>query len=94
MMEEHFFDKVFQFGLPTVLLMALAFGVYKFLQEYVRRNNKNLDGMATRMNKVEDDYKDILVGTVTKNTEAVTENTKVLEEVKYVITNCRANRGA
>ena len=94
MMDDRIIDKLFQFGLPTVLLMGLAFGVYKFLVKYVERNNKNVDGMATRMNKVEDDYKDILVGTVTKNTEAVTENTKVLEEVKYVITNCKANRGA
>ena len=92
-MHDSIIDKMFQYGLPTVLLMALALGVYKFLVEYVKRNNQNLDRMAERMNDVEDVCKDILKVTVTKNTEAVVENTKVLEEVKFVITNCKAHQG-
>ena len=94
MMDDRIIDKIFQFGLPTVLLVAFVYIAFKMLNKFIDHNRKDYEGVTKRLNKVEDDQKDALTGVVTKNTEAFTENTKVLEEVKYVISNCKANRGA
>lgn len=91
MMFEQVLDRCFQYGLPTILLVCLAYIAYKFLEGYIERNGKNYDNMAERLNKVEDDHKDLLIGVVKTNTEALTENTEALKEVKYAISKCKGS---
>ncbi len=88
-MSDKVLEKVLDFGPLAVIIIVLLYGSYKVINKILDANRQDIDGLANRMNRIEDDDRERMVTTIEKNTKALSDNAEVMQEVKYAIQKCK-----
>jgi hypothetical protein len=98
-MSEKLLDKLIDFGPMAFITIVLIYGAYKLINKVLDANRKDIEGLAKRINKVEDDDRDRNIQAIRENTSALKHNAEtnievkeVMQEVKYAISQCK-NKG-
>ena len=74
------FATIAQFG-PTGLAIVAFYGIYKLFDKERERNEGRLDARDEAMRELETDIRNKLSAQLMENTNAILENTKVMERV-------------